>query len=284
MFGIEGKHRLARALGGGAALALASAALFTQPAAAKPCYGDCQPGLVRGSGDLRYDAPVGLDDQITVTAANGFYVLTDPAATITAGTGCALVTPHQARCPIGPSPRIRIRGLDGDDVITNATSFPAELNGDPGDDRLTGGTGGDELIGGAGADLVQGGAGDDTAGYSGPPVGTGVTADLDGATGDDGSAEDGPAGARDTIAGDVENLVGTRFDDVLTGNAGPNVIDGTGGHDRIKGLAGDDRLTARGGGTLDGGANADHCTSDIRLAPEPVDTFVGCETTEVINF
>ncbi|MCK2216874.1 hypothetical protein MF672_024220 [Actinomadura sp. ATCC 31491] len=280
-----GKYRV---LGGAAALALLSAGLsaglMAQPAAAKPCYGDCQPGVVRGFGDLRYDAPVGVTDQITVTAANGFYVLTDPAAAIIAGTGCTLVTPHEARCPIGPSPSIRVRALDGDDVVTNATSFPAELNGDPGNDRLIGGSGPDVLIGGAGADVLQGGAGSDTAGYSGPPTSTGVRADLDGATGDDGSADDGPAGARDTIAADVENLEGTNHDDVLIGNAGPNVIDGDGGADRVQGLGGDDQLTAHGNGAIDGGADSDHCVSDIRLGGVAADTFAGCEFTKVITF
>ena len=70
---------------------------------------------------------------------------------------------------------------------------------------------------------------------------------------------------------------------MLIGNAGPNIIDGSGGHDQIQGLGGADQLTAGGSGTLDGGAGTDHCTSDLRLVPGPADTFIGCETTEILT-
>jgi Ca2+-binding RTX toxin-like protein len=131
--------------------------------------------------------------------------------------------------------------------------------------------------------VLQGGAGSDTAGYSEVSNRLGVRADLDGATGDDGSSEDGTAGARDTIASDVENLEGTNADDVLIGNAGPNVIDGSGGHDQVQGLGGNDALTADGGGTIDGGTGTDQCTSDTRLVPMAPDSFVGCERTTVLT-
>ncbi|WP_187414324.1 calcium-binding protein [Nonomuraea sp. PA05] len=261
-------------------------ALLAQPATAAPCYGDCQPGVVRGFGGVKYDATVGAADQITISVDGGSFVLTDPTGTIATGTGgCAVVNPHEARCPIGPGPVIAVRGLDGDDTITNATTYAARLTGGKDDDRLTGGSGNDELIGEAGADVIQGGGGFDTAVYPATPSLTGVRADLDGATGDDGNIDDGPAGARDSIAADVENLRGNQFDDVLIGNAGPNVIDGSGGRDQVQGLGGDDRLTARGGGTLDGGGGSDHCTSDLRLSADgsPADTFTGCETTEVLR-
>ncbi|AQZ63965.1 hypothetical protein BKM31_23115 [[Actinomadura] parvosata subsp. kistnae] len=273
-------------LGGTAALALLPAVMLTQPATASPCYGDCQPGVVRGFGGVRYDATVGANDQITLSVSNGSFVLTDPTGTISSGTGdCVVVNAHEARCPIGPSPSIRIRGLDGNDAITNTTAFGSRLIGGQGDDRLTGGSGDDELTGETGADVMQGGAGSDTAVYVGTTSQLGVHADLDGATGDDGSADDGPAGARDTIAADVENLRGNQHNDVLIGNAGANVLDGNGGTDQVQGLGGNDQLTARGGGTLDGGAGTDHCTSDLMLSTDtsPADTFIGCETTSILR-
>jgi Ca2+-binding RTX toxin-like protein len=277
------RTRATRVLGTAAALAVLPAVLCARPAMAKPCYGDCQPGVVRSAGVLKYDAPVGVDDQITVTAGNGFLTVTDPAATLTAGAGCTLVTSHEAHCAAAVAGLIAIRGLDGDDAITNATGIAADLIGGDGNDRLVGGSGDDTLNGGFGSDLLQGGAGSDTATYSEVANRLGVQADLDGAVGDDGSSEDGPAGARDTIAADVENLEGSHADDVLTGNAGPNVISGSNGHDTIRGLGGDDQLTGRGGGTVDGGANTDHCISDLRGLPVPADTFVGCETTEILT-
>ncbi|MEV6153639.1 calcium-binding protein [Nonomuraea sp. NPDC052129] len=278
-------RRMMRLLGGAAALAILPAVVAVQPAmAARPCYGDCQPGVVRGSGDLRYDAPVGVDDQITVRVDNGSFVLTDPTATLIAGTGCTLVTPHEAHCQVGASPSIRIRGLDGNDVITNSTGIPAHLFGETGNDQLVGGSGDDTMDGGFGGDVLQGGGGSDTVSYGETGGRLAIRADLDGATGDDGGPEDGPEGARDTIAADVENLEGGTADDVLIGNAGPNVIDGGGGRDQIQGLGGADQLTGKnGGGTLDGGAGTDHCISDIRLVSGPPDTFVNCEFTQIIT-
>lgn len=261
-------------------------ALSAQPAmAATPgCYGDCHPGVVRSAGILKYDALPGLNDQITVSVVDGFLTVTNPASTLTAGAGCTLLSSHEARCQAATSTfDISLRSLDGDDSITNATAIPSLIRAGDGNDRLTGGSGDDTLSGGFGSDLLQGGAGSDTVTYSEVSNRLGVRADLDGATGDDGSSEDGAAGARDTIAADVENLEGTGADDVLIGNAGPNVIQGSGGHDQVQGLGGDDQLTAEGGGTVDGGAGSDHCTSDVRLVPIQPDTFIGCESTDILT-
>ncbi|MBO2446267.1 hypothetical protein J4573_04145 [Actinomadura barringtoniae] len=276
--------RVMRVFGGAAALAFVPTFIAAAPAMAKPCYGDCQPGVVRTAGVLKYDAPVGVDDQITIATNASGMTVTDPTATFTAGPGCTMVTPHQAQCSTSFS--IAVRGLDGNDTITNATSLPSRLAGGTGNDKLVGGSGDDTLVGESGADVMQGGAGSDTVSYGGAATSVGVTADLDGATGDDGGSDDGPAGARDTIASDVENLEGTTANDVLIGNAGPNVISGgSNGDDQIQGMGGDDQLTAPGGGTINGGAGTDHCVSDIRLFGdnEKPDTFVACETTEVIR-
>ena len=206
-------------------------------------------------------------------------------ATLTVGAGCTLVTPHEARCSavnVGSGSMV-IRGLDGNDVLTNSTGLAARLMGGDGSDQLIGGSGADTLNGGFGSDVLRGGGGFDTVTYSEISNRLGVRADLDGAAGDDGSSEDGPAGARDTIAADVENLEGTNTDDVLIGNAGPNIITASGGHDQIQGLGGDDQLTGRGGGSVDGGANSDQCTSDLRGLSVQADTFIGCETTQIVT-
>ncbi|MEV6851929.1 hypothetical protein [Actinoplanes sp. NPDC051411] len=266
-----------------AGVAVLSAVSFAPPALATApgCYGDCKPGVVRSQGVLKYDTLPGFNDQVTVFASDLALMVTNPAATMTAGAGCTLVNVHQARCDVASS--ISVRTLDGDDTITNATAVASLLRGGDGTDRLVGGTGDDMLVGGFGSDLLQGGPGSDTAGYSEVSNRLGVRADLDGATGDDGSSEDGPVGARDTIAADVENLEGTNTDDVLIGNTGPNVIDGSGGHDQVQGLGGSDALTADGGGSLDGGAGSDQCTSDLRLVPNAPDKFLGCERTSILT-
>jgi Ca2+-binding RTX toxin-like protein len=261
----------------------AVAVLFPSPAvAATPgCYGDCHPGVVRSAGVLKYDTLPGVNDVVTVFAGDLALMVTNPNSPMTAGAGCTLVNVHQARCDVASS--ISIRTLDGDDTITNATAVGSLLRGGDGNDRLFGGTGDDTLVGGFGSDLLQGGPGSDTVSYGEVSNRLGVRADLDGAVGNDGSSEDGPAGARDTIASDVENLEGTHADDVLTGNAGPNVIDGIGGHDQVRGLGGDDTLTADGGGSIDGGAGIDQCTSNLLLVPGAPDKFAGCEHTAVLT-
>ena len=68
-----------------------------------------------------------------------------------------------------------------------------------------------------------------------------VTVDLDAETRDDGSAEDGPAGARDTLA-EVEDVIGTLNADTLTGSAGDNALRGESGADSITGGPGADDL------------------------------------------
>ncbi|MBW8486836.1 calcium-binding protein [Actinomadura parmotrematis] len=279
----NGRGRALRALALTAGLAALPVALAAPPASANPCYGDCKPGVVRvGAGVLRYDAPVGAADQITIAPGAGFLSLTDATATFSAGDGCTMVSAHEAHCTT-PAFSVRVRGLDGNDAITNSTALPSSLLGGTGDDRLTGGSADDTLTGETGADVLLGGGGSDTAGYDESSVRVGVQADLDGAAGDDGGPEDGPAGARDTIGADVENLLGSQGDDVLTGNAGPNVIGGVNGHDQIQGLGGNDQLTGRGEGTVNGGAGTDACVSDLRGLPFGPDTFSGCESTQILT-
>jgi Ca2+-binding RTX toxin-like protein len=106
--------------------------------------------------------------------------------------------------------------------------------------RLDGGAGNDVLAGFGGADTLVGGAGVDVADYSGSSAG--VTVSLSTGRGVGGDAQG------DILSG-VENLIGSRFDDVLTGDAGNNTLWGAAGNDRLFGGAGDD--------VLSGGLDAD---------------------------
>lgn len=121
----------------------------------------------------------------------------------------------------------KLYGYSGDD----------QLEGNLGNDRLDGGAGKDGLRGDFGSDVMLGGSGVDDVSYYDRLVT--VVADLDGKTGDDGSA-----GEKDTIGADVENLWGGWGADTLTGNAGPNLIDGGHGADTIRGGDGNDDLDA----------------------------------------
>ncbi|MCI5095039.1 MAG: hypothetical protein MRY77_01850 [Rhodobacteraceae bacterium] len=58
---------------------------------------------------------------------------------------------------------------------------------------------------------------------------------------------------------DIENLVGTGFDDQLSGNSGANQLSGLGGDDILFGYAGRDKLRGgTGDDTIDGGAGVDY--------------------------
>jgi len=127
----------------------------------------------------------------------------------------------------------RLEGQDGDDVLTGAAGSDL-LNGGAGDDHVDGGVGDDVLAGGDGDDLIMGGAGIDTLDYRyavGPAI---VSLAI--------TASQATIGAGiDTIL-QVENLIGTTDDDVLTGNAGANRIEGNIGVDLIEELGGNDVL------------------------------------------
>jgi Ca2+-binding RTX toxin-like protein len=120
-----------------------------------------------------------------------------------------------------------IVGGPGNDTLVG-DSQANTLSGGGGDDRLEGQAGSDALIGGDGRDLAD---------YAERAAGVQVSAN---GLPESGNAEDGPPGARDSVATDVEDLTGGSGDDVLTGNAERNVLDGGLGDDDLHGLGGVD--------------------------------------------
>lgn len=138
-----------------------------------------------------------------------------------------------------------IVGLDGDDT----------LDGWAGNDALVGAAGLDRILPGTGDDIAHGGTGVDSVEYS--TVNGAVTVDLSADT-------TGDAAGNDALAG-FENVVGSTFDDTLTGDDGPNMLSGLGGDDSLFGLGGDDQL--------DGGEGTDACTA----GGDAGDSTAGCE-------
>lgn len=118
-------------------------------------------------------------------------------------------------------------------AIIQGDDGPNRLVGTSGDDQIFGKGGNDVLIGAAGADLLDGGSGTDTASYENDPAG--VLASLAGGRGD------GGYGQPDQFVG-IENLTGSPFGDVLTGNDQNNVLIGGAGFDVLSGHGGNDRL------------------------------------------
>jgi len=144
------------------------------------------------------------------------------------------------------------------------------LVGSPHDDRITGSGKSNVIEAGLGNDTVDGGEGDDTflasAGVDGGDTftggkgtdtvdysarGQGVCVVLDGASysGQCTFSMGNPAmnvdtGDRDSVAQDIEGVLGTLYEDHLVGNAAANVLLGLGGADWLEGRAGDDQLDA----------------------------------------
>ncbi|MBL4871703.1 MAG: putative Ig domain-containing protein, partial [Robiginitomaculum sp.] len=136
-----------------------------------------------------------------------------------------------------------VLGTEGDDAGDTA------LQGLGGHERMLAGGGDDTLLGSAGADILDGGAGTDTVDYSGSFFG--IEVDLGTGLGSKGDA------AGDRLS-NIENVIGTRHDDVIRGDSGDNFIDGGTGADLIDGGAGNDTIIASSGDTyVIGGAGWD---------------------------
>ena len=114
------------------------------------------------------------------------------------------------------------------------------LIGSDHNDTLTGDAAGNVLEGGAGADTLDGGDGTDTASYASSNAA--ITIDLSAGTNTGGHA------AGDILTS-IENLLGSSYADVLTGDLGANRLNGGHGNDRLTGGQGADTLV--GGPGLD---------------------------------
>lgn len=150
-----------------------------------------------------------------------------------------------------------LRGTSGPDVIAGLGGRDV-IQGLDGDDRLCGGDGVDQVHGGEGRDTVEGGLGRDvltgdigvdTLHYGAHPQA--VAVNLLTASGTD-----------DAHLGTFEDIVGSAFDDMLTGDDGPNHLVGGRGSDHLSGRGGDDHLldqTAAAGdrNLFEGGSGSD---------------------------
>jgi len=134
-----------------------------------------------------------------------------------------------------------LNGGDGDDTL-NGNAGDDSITGGDGEDTLTGGLGDDVIEGGAGADSIGGGAGNDTASYASSDAGVNVSLLDDTASGGHAEGDE---------LDNIENLIGSAFDDTLAGDAGANVIEGGDGEDSITGGDGADTLSGGDGGDND---------------------------------
>ena len=220
--------------------------------------------ITSGSHQVTFDTITDITRINDLTAANfifnpdGHVKLTDNNPTDTATRGNSTI--HDG---------------EGDNSLTGGSNMDT-INGNGGDDTISGGNGNDNLNGGAGDDTIEGGAGadtmaggendgdSDTLSYASSSRGTttettdvptpnprsGVTVTL--STIGIGAGENiGTHAQGDTISGGFENLIGSRYDDKLTGGGGTEVS-------VIKGGSGNDWLISGGSGNhLEGGSGRD---------------------------
>lgn len=141
--------------------------------------------------------------------------------------------------------------------------YSQTITGNDGKNSLTGAGGDDTLVGNGGADTLSGGSGFDSASYAG--AASRVVVNLA-----------APGGNTGDAAGDVyisiENVIGSDFNDVITGDSRANLLAGGAGNDSLNGGAGTDRL--------DGGAGKDTFIFDTALAASNVDVILGFQSVD----
>lgn len=144
---------------------------------------------------------------------------------------------------------VNLTGTTANDAL-NGTAYDDVIIGLAGNDTLKGFAGDDILGGGLGNDILDGGAGLDTANYADATAVVKVSLALT-------SAQNTGGAGTDTLS-NIENLLGSDFNDTLTGNASDNQLDGGKGNDKLNGGVGTDHLLGGDGtDTLDGGVGAD---------------------------
>lgn len=155
-------------------------------------------------------------------------------------------------------------GNDLDNTI-KGNSGSNSLHGYAGNDSMYGNGGDDILDGGDGNDIIDGGDGIDiiTFGQEASLGGHGVTVDLSI------TARQNTGYGLDAIR-NIENIDGTAFDDILSGNADNNKIKANGGDDTVRGRAGDDDITL--------GAGADKVLFEAAGAANGYDRVRGFES------
>lgn len=162
---------------------------------------------------------------VAVNTINKYFVVTDPGAPMTAGSGCLGPAGGPIVCSADLDAADVVLELgDGDDVASS--TLPRGIRmiawGGTGDDEIDAGDGDDVLQGGPGDDVLDGGFGRDVADYSEHTDGVVVDVTSPGAA--------GSTGERDTLSS-IEGARGGSGDDRI--KAPPRNVACGDGHDRL---------------------------------------------------
>ena len=160
-------------------------------------------------------------------------------------------------------------GTTDPDVI-NAGDGDDNIHGDGGDDQLYGEGGNDFIAGGEGDDLIDGGDGRDIVNYA--EASDSVAVDLAAGTA---SGADG----NDTLV-NIEDILGSSYDDLLLGDGNANMIIGNAGNDEIYAGAGDDNVIGESGDDfLYGDDGSDHLLGGLGD-----DYMIGGDGSDTANY
>jgi Ca2+-binding RTX toxin-like protein len=181
------------------------------------------------------------DVDVTIVGLGDLYVYGGSSADTIAAAGDAVVG--------GPITTYFVAYGDGGNDVVIGGNGDDLLSGGGGQDLVGGGRGVDWVRGGPGADELSGGAGVDTVDYQ--TATGGVVVSLQTSTGSGG-------GQGIDQLGTFEDVVGSYFRDILTGNARANRLSALEGDDQVYGGPGDD-IVGGGAGTdrLIGGLGRD---------------------------
>jgi Ca2+-binding RTX toxin-like protein len=250
--------------------------------------------LVGNGGDDVLLGGFGADNQLGNTGVDEV-TYRDRADRVEATVGVAGASGNSDDGPVGSRDTInftveRVVGSSDDDLLIGDAAAN-ELNGGGGGDDLRGLGADDTLRGGSGPDVLRGGDGlHDLVTYAERTRPVAVT--IGGAAGGDGGREDGPAGTRDTVVSDVEDLIGGAGADTLTGSAAANLLDGGLGGDTMQGLGGNDTVsyavrttavTVTVGAAGASGSSFDGGTGSRDTVAVDVETVVGGDGNDTLN-
>jgi len=187
------------------------------------------------SGGAGNDTLLGGAGDDTLTGGDGVDTVSFAAVTgaVTANLGTGLATGD------GNDSLSQVENLIGSGSADTFTGDAAAnvLDGAGGNDTLDGADGNDTLIGGTGADSIIGGAGSDTVSYASAAAAVNINLSTGVAT--EGAVSDALSG--------IENIIGSAFNDTLTGAAGANAMAGGAGDDTYVLDGADDSVTENAG-------------------------------------
>jgi len=255
-----------------------------------------------GSGSLD---TIANNQTLRLTLASGAEIIAQDFFEIVRGSG---------RSDVIWGNQILANTLFGDDWRLAQSVSTRELDG--GNDFLIGGAADDELDGGPGSDFLEARGGDDTI-IGGPvpltPPGVQNETEYDWLSYDDVTVPaDGAGGTKGVVVNlgetepqntqtsgfdrlvEVENVIGTDFNDVIKGNHRENILRGGDGNDLLMGRGDDDVWQANTLhiklDTLDGGPGtdtADYRLSDPAIIADSLETILintpNCFTSDIVD-